>query len=386
MKIGYMYKMHAYPPKGGNHVHALELVQGFLKAGHQVCVLDDPTMPGASNFSGNSTDDLQAFIANIDVLYIRIDARYLGEWSEVGACMEMAGNRPIVWEINAPANETLAFSWLGGRRLNVSESWLKRLKRWVHATRKMPGIKKEESLRRNLAKRVDSAICVSTALKEYAVNTLGIANATVLPNGGPLISEEEINLRRQKRTNDRFTVFYSGSAIYPWQGLDYLSAAIRLAEDQAPDIRFLLAVNQHSDSVPTGRNVKVVQGLNREQILDAICSADACVALHPEYFWSPYRFHGSPMKLFEYTACGTAIVTSDRGQMAELIEHGTNGLLCTDAPENILAQLMTLRDDPELARRLGFAGWQMIQNGRSWADNVSTTLDTFTRLLEAKER
>lgn len=134
-----MYKMHAYPPKGGNHVHALELVQGFLKAGHQVCVLDDPTMPGVSNFSGSSEDGLRAFIDNIDVLYIRIDARYLGESPEVGACMELAGGRPIVWEINAPANETLAFSWLGGRRLDVPESWLKRLKRWFHAFQKCQG-------------------------------------------------------------------------------------------------------------------------------------------------------------------------------------------------------------------------------------------------------
>ncbi|WP_273208562.1 glycosyltransferase family 4 protein [Marinobacter subterrani] len=386
MKIGYMYKMHAYPPKGGNHVHALELVQGFLKAGHQVCVLDDPTMPGVSNFSGGSAEDLQAFIDNIDVLYVRVDARYLGEWPEVGACMEMGGSRPVVWEINAPANETLAFSWLGGRRLNVHESWLKRLQRWFHASRKMPGIRKEESLRRNLAKRVDSAICVSSALKTYAVETLGIADAIVLPNGGPLISEEEIRQRREKRASDRFTVFYSGSAIYPWQGLDFLSAAIRLAEDRAPDIRFLLAVNQYSDSLPDGPNVEVVQGLNREQILDAICSADACVALHPEYVWSPYRFHGSPMKLFEYMACGTAVVTSDRGQMAELIEHGSNGLLCSDSPDDILAQLMNLRDDRELALRLGSAGRQLIQQGRSWSDNVVATLDIFTRLLETRER
>lgn len=386
MKIGYMYKMHAYPPKGGNHVHAMELVQGFLQAGHQVCVLDDPTMPGVSSFPGRSTDDLRTFIDNIDILYIRIDARYLGEWPAVGTCMEMAGNRPVVWEINAPANETLAFSWLGGRRLDVKEPLLKRLKRWFHAFRKMPGIKKEESLRRNLAKRVDSAICVSTALKKYAVETLGINDAFVLPNGGPLISEEEIELRRRKRASQRFTVFYSGSAIYPWQGLDFLSAAIRLAEDRAPDIRFLLAVNQYSDALPTGANVEIVQGLNREEILDAICSADACVALHPEYSWSPYRFHGSPMKLFEYMACGTAVVTSDRGQMAELIEHGSNGLLCSDSPKDILTQLVALRDSPEHARQLGAAGWQMIQNGRSWSDNVTATLDIFTRQLEAKER
>jgi glycosyltransferase involved in cell wall biosynthesis len=382
VKIGYMYKMHIYPPKGGNHVHAMELVQGFLKAGHQVCVVEDPTMPGVTNFSGSSTEDLQAFIDNIDVLYIRIDARYLGEWPEVGICMEMAGSRPVVWEINSPANETLAFSWLGGRQLDVQESWLKRLKRWGHAYRKMPGINREESLRRNLAKRVSSAICVSTALSDYAVKTLGIADATVLPNGGPLISEEEVTQRRSKRLSEQFTVFYSGSAIYPWQGLDYLAQVIELACDRAPDMRFLLAVNQNTEFLPEGDNVEIRQGLNREEILDAICSSDVCVALHPDYPWSPYGFHNSPMKLFEYMACMTSVVTSNRGQMAEVIAHGENGLLVDDSPARILNQLVVLKNDSRLRSYIAYNGWLTISNGQSWNDNVRITLSIFKKYLK----
>jgi glycosyltransferase involved in cell wall biosynthesis len=376
-----MYRMHVSPPKGGNHVHALELVQGFLKEGHEVHLLEDPTVPGAISFPGTTEEELKAFVNSVDVLYIRVDARHLGKWPAVEPCMRLAGDRPVVWEINAPANESLAFSWLGGRRLNVKESFFRKLKRRVHALRQMPGIWKEEKLRKRLGERVDAAICVSTALQGYAQKTLGIDNAIVLPNGGPLISEEEIRQRRARRSSEQFTVFYSGSAIYPWQGLDYFSAAIELARERAPDIRFVLAVNQLSEAVPEGSNVEVRQGLNREEILDAICASDACVALHPEYFWSPYRFHGSPMKLFEYMACGTAVVTSNRGQMSELIEHGKNGLLSSDSPEDILAQLVALRDDPTLARQLGIAGRQMILNGRSWQDNVARTLNVFTQQL-----
>ncbi|MBC7191041.1 glycosyltransferase family 4 protein [Marinobacter sp.] len=381
MKIGYMYRMHVSPPKGGNHVHALELVQGFLKEGHEVHLLEDPTVPGAISFPGTTEEELKAFVNSVDVLYIRVDARHLGKWPAIEPCMRLAGDRPVVWEINAPANESLAFSWLGGRRLNVKESFFRKLKRRVHALRQMPGIWKEEKLRKRLGERVDAAICVSTALQGYAQKTLGIDNAIVLPNGGPLISEEEIRQRRAKRSSEQFTVFYSGSAVYPWQGLDYFSAAIELARERAPDIKFVLAVNQLSEAVPEGPNVEVRQGLNREEILDAICASDACVALHPEYFWSPYRFHGSPMKLFEYMACGTAVVTSNRGQMSELIEHGKNGLLSSDSPEDILAQLVAFRDDPTLARQLGIAGRQMILNGRSWQDNVARTLNVFTQQL-----
>lgn len=380
MKIGYMYRMHVSPPKGGNHVHALELVQGFLKEGFEVHLLEDPTVPGATSFPGTTEKELKAFVSSVDVLYIRVDARHLGKWPAVEPCMKFAGDRPVVWEINAPANESLAFSWLGGRRVNVKESFFRKLKRRIHALRQMPGIWKEERFRRRLGRRVDAAICVSTALKDYAQNGLGITNAIVLPNGGPLISEEEISQRRAKRSSEQFTVFYSGSAVYPWQGLDYFSAAIELAREQAPDIKFVLAVNQLSEAVPEGPNVEVRQGLNREEILDAICASDACVALHPEYFWSPYRFHGSPMKLFEYMACGTAVVTSNRGQMAELIEHRKNGLLCSDDPKDILAKLVSLKNDYRLTAHVGRAGRLLIQQGRSWPENVRRTIDVFNGL------
>ena len=113
----------------------------------------------------------------------------------------------------------------------------------------------EEKHRRRLATSVSGAICVSRALGRYAVEGLGIEDTLVLPNGGPLITEAEIQRRRESRSNLAFTVFYSGSAMYPWQGLNYLSGAIKLAETEAPDIHFVFAVNQRTFRLPSSDNV-----------------------------------------------------------------------------------------------------------------------------------
>lgn len=381
MHIGYIYKMEAFPPKGGNHVHALELTQGFLHAGHELSVLDDPTMPGAHNYDSTVSGAVQAFATKIDILYVRIDARFLSQWPQAVECMSAVGNKPIVWEINAPANETLAYSWLGGRQSGSKESLSKRAKRWFHASKKKVGIAREERLRGHLARQVDGAICVSSALERYAKQYLKIDNVLVLPNGGPLISEAEILSRRANRQGDSFTVFYSGSAIYPWQGMDLMSGAIELARVKAPDIRFVLAVNQKAESLPAGPNVEIKEGLNREGILDAVCSADACLALHPDYPWSPFGFHNSPMKLFEYMACKAPVVTSNRAQMAELIEHGFDGLLCSDEATDILDQLIFLKNHPDEAAEIARNGWLKIQNGMSWKTNVSRTLQEFEKLI-----
>jgi glycosyltransferase involved in cell wall biosynthesis len=64
----------------------------------------------------------------------------------------------------------------------------------------------------------------------------------------------------------------------------------------------------------------------------------------------------SPLKLFEYMASGRAIATSRVGQVAEVITHGRNGMLCApgDAVE-LAAVLGALAADPALRRRLGAA-------------------------------
>lgn len=383
MRIGYLYNFRAYPPKGGNHVHALELTQGFIREGHDVSVIDDPTMPGVTNYVGQK-ENLVEFVNSIDVLYIRIDARFTQQWEIMSECINLADDRPIVWEINSPSNEVMAYSWLGGKSVSGPESFLRILKRRLHAASYIIDVRREEKYRRSLAKHVSTAICVSKLLSNYASDELKIDDVVVLPNGGPLISKEEIVQRKRKRKDESFTVLYSGSAMYPWQGLDYLSQVIKLAEKEEPDILFVLAVNQITEDLPRSSNVKILEHLDREQILDAICCADACVSLHPEYPWSKYNFHNSPMKLFEYMACMAPSISSNHGQMRDLIEDGVNGLLCENNPKHILEKIKFLRGNPEQAKIIGQNGWEAIQSKFSWQNNVNKTLEIFQRNLTSK--
>ena len=376
MRIGYLYDLEAFPPKGGNHVHAYELTQAFLALGYAVSVIDDPTMPGVRNYS-SALGQYSEFIASVDALYVRIDARPTCRWQALSRCQEMAGWRPVVWEINAPANEALAYSWLGGRPLlgeRVKEGVARRVRRHVHAFRQMWRVRNEEKHRKQLARRVDAATCVSSSLAEYAMDGLGIERAVVLPNGGPLLTEDEIDRRRQGRKSTAFTVLYSGSAMYPWQGLDLLLQTIKLASREVPEIRFVLAVNQPASGLVDLPNVEVRHALDRENLLDAISQADVCVALHPEYPWSPYGFHNSPMKMFEYMGCMRPVVASNHGQMRELLANGEGGVLCENQPEDVLHKICYLRDHPEVAATIGRAGWRRVHDEHNWVHNAEVTV------------
>jgi glycosyltransferase involved in cell wall biosynthesis len=341
-------------------------------------------MPGATNY-GSNDKQLTLFMHSIDILYIRIDARFINEWPPMLKCVELASRHVIVWEINAPADESLAYSWLSGRSITKQgEGLWRRLRRWQHALRKLPGIKAEETLRKKTAQKAHAAICVSSSLGKYAEEDLGIPEVLVLPNGGQLLTKEEIDIRRNRTKQGKFTVLYSGSAMYPWQGLDYLAQVIELAKTEAPQIQFILAVNQKIQSLPISDNVVILEQLNREKIIDAICGADACVSIHPEYPWAKHGFHNSPMKLFEYMACARPAVTSNHGQMKEIIRDGVDGVLCKNEPRDILNKLKFLQQNPDQARTIGHNAWARIHQELSWRDNVvSNTLLLFQRLLES---
>lgn len=385
MKIGYLYGFKAFPPRGGNHLHALQLCRGFLSAGHSVSTLGDPTVPGVKSFEQDAAG-IQEFLDSIDILYVRIDGRYLKDRKAMLRAIKLA-RVPVVWEINAPANENQAFSWLGGDRPRPESGlgrWADYLRRRLHATQRWPGIKKEELLRKSLAGHgVNAAICVSEALRGYATEHLGIPKVTVLPNG----SDPEINHPGREPAvlpdplRNRFKVLYAGSPVYPWQGFEVFREAVRLAPSRGLDLAFLFLVNQMANKVPHGENVLVLEGVGYEEVAAYVNAADVCVAIHPDYFWSPWGFHGSSMKLFDYMACGKSVVASRVGQLVQVVSEGPCGLLCENDAEDLLAKISYLQDHPEESEQMGRRGRELVLGRYNWTAIADQTLSVFQSLF-----
>ena len=114
--------------------------------------------------------------------------------------------------------------------------------------------------------------------------------------------------------------------------------------------------------------------LYNEDFLDAICCADACIALHPEYFWSPYLFHGSPMKLFEYMASGRAICASDLPVLREILSEDIAILLPPEDIESWVAALRNLRDNPSERKRMANKAQQAVAQ-YSWDTRAQKILE-----------
>jgi len=383
MHVGYLYPFRAFPPKGGNHTHAYHLIRELQALGVSIHTLDDPTVAGVV-CHGLSPAGTAAFLAAIDLLYVRLDANPL-DHSTVEVMQ--ATRAPLVWEINAPANERLAFSWLGGDRsepLTSSGRRVDHARRWLHAARQQPAIAREERIRSRQARRVRSAICVSDAVGRYAVEGLGLADIEVIPNGTDAILNhpDRAPAELPDRFADHFTVMYAGSPVYPWQGLDVIARAIALhAASPTVPVLFLLLLNQPAGMLPAAENVLVLEGVPNEEVGAFCAAADACITIHKDFFWSRWGAHGSPTKLFDYLGCGRAVIGSDLGQVRDVILGADAGVLFDNTPAGLLEAIRSLAGNRERCRAMGWNGRRAVVERYHWGHVAERTLAVFERAL-----
>ena len=102
------------------------------------------------------------------------------------------------------------------------------------------------------------------------------------------------------------------------------------------------------------------------------------IAILPSY----YR-EGIPRSLLEAAACGRAIVTTDMPGCREIVQHGRNGLLVSPrSPAAIADAIDLLAGDPDLRRRMGQVGREMVEREFAEEHVVAQTLDVYRALLK----
>jgi glycosyltransferase involved in cell wall biosynthesis len=103
-----------------------------------------------------------------------------------------------------------------------------------------------------------------------------------------------------------------------------------------------------------------------------LAAADVVVSPHANVD----RFPGSPMKIFEYMACGRAIIASRLAQIGEILRDEETALLVPPGDEAaLLAALERLYADPALRRSLGANAEAEARLQHSWAARVELILD-----------
>ncbi|HEU5249032.1 MAG TPA: glycosyltransferase family 4 protein [Thermoanaerobaculia bacterium] len=177
-----------------------------------------------------------------------------------------------------------------------------------------------------------------------------------------------------------FTVGFVGS-LKPWHGISTLVEAFARFRESEGDARLLVVGDgperRTLDAEVSERGLaaftRLTGPVDPEEVPRFLVSMDAAVAPYP----SDASFYFSPLKVYEYMAAGLPVIASAVGQLADLLEEGRCGILCTPGdPAEFAEALVRLRRDPDLRRRLGRDARARVLRECTW-DMVAE------RLLEA---
>jgi glycosyltransferase involved in cell wall biosynthesis len=417
VKILYLCPDAGIPVLGhkGAAVHVRELVAAFVRTGHQVVVaapvLNKSPWEKPENVAGSLLQIRLSAAAQTAVFAAKDFAETLGAQSSLaselrrvlynqelqaeltrrfdtdppdfiyeraslhstaGAVVARRLNVPLILELNAPlALEQSAYRGAGLNELAVrAEAWI--------------------------CQQADVILTVSETVREHALS-LGIDPQKVhaLPNGvdaslfqpGP----RDPALRMRWGIGDGPVLGFVGG-LRPWHGVAVLPELLAQLSPRHPGLR-LLIVGDGQLRPQLERSLRE-NGLAERAIFTGPVPHDQMPAVMRQFdvALAPYPaldhpFYFSPLKLFEYMACGVAVVAANCGQIPEIIRDGENGLLYPPGDLQALAAACDrLLINPKLRFALGQSAASTVRNHYTWDQNVARIITLANSVIAARNR
>ena len=184
----------------------------------------------------------------------------------------------------------------------------------------------------------------------------------------PAPENREATRRRLGIPTDAVVVLFSGS-FRPWHGVHVLEDAARLQVDRK-DIFFLLVGGGGIEAPGQGYHGRRLGAVPYASMPEVVAAADIGVAPYDTARLAQLRlgFYWSPLKIFEYMACGLPTVTVPRFPLTEIVREGSEARHVKEAdPVDLARVIVELADAPEERRRLGANARERVVEHYSWA-------------------
>lgn len=241
-------------------------------------------------------------------------------------------------------------------------------------------------------------VCVTEGIKQEIARRYRVdeRKLLVIPNGANTklfrpLDEKECR-RRLGLEEDAFYVGFVGS-FSPWQGLETLIEAAKQVKGHGlSEIKYLL--------VGDGELEPILRRKVREDGLEGEMQFTGRVAYEEIVYYmnafnvavAPFTTKGSealgsPLKIYEYLACGRPVLASRVDGVKEVIEEGRCGYLFESGDAKELAEkiLQSYHERDSLAE-LGRNGRRLVEEKYNWRETARQVVDVLQEAIAIKSR
>jgi alpha-maltose-1-phosphate synthase len=184
----------------------------------------------------------------------------------------------------------------------------------------------------------------------------------------------------------------------PWHGVGHFAEAARILLGRGEGVSFIAVgggpelepVRERVEGwgLPAGRFV-LTGAQSHSRVPDLLRGADIGVAPFDLEAHAPLRefgFYWSPLKVFEYMACGLPVVTVDVPPLNTIVRDGQEGLLYPSGDVSALSrQIAMLAGDEATRARMGTSGRERVVAHYSWRAHCEV-LDGILRSMTRRSR
>ena len=361
MRIGYFastrYKHNS--PSGGL-AHIRQFLNQATAMGHEILLYHGGNHPHPAVVNA-PRGRLARFPAlrSVDYLYYRVEFRAPRDVKWVTPARRwLLGSPPVVFEFNSVPEFARV---VGEEGYGQVEQHIADLQRY--------------------APYCDLAVCVSQSISDYVREKLGYRNVMTVPNGSDpeLFTPDAPPLPRVVRHPGRLNVVWIGSAEIAWHNFELLRDTARLLWDNGnPIADFHILGNGMQGLRDLPANVHYHGSEQYEKLPNWLTAMDIGLNIYK----AGAADFSSPLKVFDYMACGLALVSTDQPQVREIFQKldQLDLVVPTDNAGALAETLRTLAADPMRVKRQGAASRQLAVGFYNWKRAIKDTLDAMEGL------
>ena len=360
---------------GGGGTRSYEFARHLVEAGHEVTMVtagESRTVEGIGvvGIGGAYSDYMRA----TGLSYAQ-RAIAFGRFAAGATAAGLRTRRPdVVFATSPPL--TIALPAIAASRRHRAPLVFEVRDLWPRAPIEMGALRNPvaqraaHALERGVYRAADHVVALSPGMAEGVVAAGGSSDRiTLIPNASDLdLFSPDVDpgdLRSRLGLEDAFVAAYFGTMGEANDLTQVVEAAALLRERGENGVAFVLqGEGKRRDALEEDvrrrglDNVHLLPGGDKESAARLAAAADACLTVFKDV---PVLATNSPNKLFDTFAAGRPAIVNTDGWQRELVERGAGLFARPGDPADLAAQVLRLRDDPALAKRLGEGGRRLAE-------------------------